>query len=121
MWLCELHYCLKFLPEIALLSLSCHITDLEKQNDDGNLGQSCTNLTVSGESNGEGHINQGSTLPPLCDLDMGVIESLPPDLLSEINDLYGGMLISLMSKQKCKSADIGSLWPTSSGNGGGKF
>lgn len=93
--------------------------DLEKQNDDGNLGQSCTNLTVSRKSNGEGHINHDSTLPPLCDLDMGVIESLPRDLLSEINDLYGGMLISLMSKHKGKSANIGSLWPTSSGSGGG--
>ncbi|KAF7142402.1 hypothetical protein RHSIM_Rhsim05G0088800 [Rhododendron simsii] len=37
------------------------------------------------------------------DLDLGVVASLPPDLSSEINDIYDGKLINLISKKKGKS------------------
>lgn len=53
----------------------------------------------------EGHVNRDSVLPPLCDLDMGVIENLPPDVFSELNNRYGGKLISLMSKRRGKLAE----------------
>lgn len=65
--------------------------------------------------------NQDSTLPPLCDLDMGVIASLPPELFSEINDIYGGKLASLISKNKGKSVGIGSLCGASSESFEGNF
>lgn len=84
------------------------------------MGQTSNNSSAGVNlPNSEGQMNQDSTLPPLCDLDMGVIESLPPDLFSEINDVYGGKLTSLMPKPKGKGADIG-MWPKSSGPGGGK-
>ncbi|XP_057247657.1 DNA repair protein REV1 isoform X3 [Beta vulgaris subsp. vulgaris] len=45
-----------------------------------------------------------SPLPSLDDLDLGVIESLPPELFSEINDIYGGKLTDLISKRKVKTS-----------------
>ncbi|XP_063940791.1 DNA repair protein REV1 isoform X3 [Daucus carota subsp. sativus] len=79
----------------------------ENQNADGNLGQqSCTNMIVGSDIlSSEGHVNRDSVLPPLCDLDMGVIENLPPDVFSELNNRYSGKLISFMSKRKGKLAE----------------
>lgn len=41
-----------------------------------------------------------SGLPPLCHLDIGVIESLPPELLSELNEIYCGKLVDLIAGGK---------------------
>ncbi|XP_071726230.1 DNA repair protein REV1-like isoform X2 [Rutidosis leptorrhynchoides] len=46
-------------------------------------------------------------VPPLSDLDSDVLESLPADILSEINDLYGGKLKTFMSKKHNKSESSG--------------
>ncbi|KAK4405190.1 DNA repair protein REV1 [Sesamum angolense] len=43
--------------------------------------------------------------PPLQDLDVAVIESLPPEVVSEINDMYGGRLLCFISKHKSKTVD----------------
>lgn len=43
-----------------------------------------------------------STLPPLHDLDMTVIKSLPPEVFSEINDMYDGKLFDFVSENKGK-------------------
>ena len=51
-------------------------------------------------SNSEGCSNQISNAPPLCHLDMGVLESLPSELLSELNEIYGGKLVDLIAKSK---------------------
>ncbi|XP_019055686.1 PREDICTED: DNA repair protein REV1 isoform X3 [Nelumbo nucifera] len=47
-------------------------------------------------------LNQVSSLPPLSHLDMGVIESLPSEIISEVNEMYGGKLIYLIEKGKGK-------------------
>ncbi|XP_020536171.2 DNA repair protein REV1 isoform X2 [Jatropha curcas] len=41
--------------------------------------------------------------PPLYDLDMGVIEGLPPELFSELNEFYGGKLVDFIAQSKGKS------------------
>ncbi|XP_040940549.1 DNA repair protein REV1 isoform X7 [Gossypium hirsutum] len=50
--------------------------------------------------NGEGRSNQSSSVPPLCHLDMGVVENLPSELLSELNEIYDGKLVGLITKRK---------------------
>lgn len=54
----------------------------------------------AGLSAGVSGSRQGVILPPLHDLDVGVIVSLPPDVIAEINDMYGGELTSFISKYK---------------------
>ncbi|XVF45045.1 hypothetical protein PTKIN_Ptkin02bG0173800 [Pterospermum kingtungense] len=44
--------------------------------------------------------NQISNIPTLCHLDMGVVESLPLELLLELNEMYGGKLVGLIAKSK---------------------
>ena len=56
-------------------------------------------------SNGEGSSNQISTVPPLCHLDMGVVESLPSEVVSELNEIYGGKLVDLIAKRKGQGED----------------
>ncbi|KAJ0798281.1 putative DNA-directed DNA polymerase [Helianthus annuus] len=51
--------------------------------------------------------NNGSDVPPLSDLDSDVLESLPPEIFSEINDLYGGKLYDFISKHRFKSTGVG--------------
>ncbi|CAL5358073.1 unnamed protein product [Camellia sinensis] len=83
--------------------------DTKKQSIDVNPGQMCTvspSIQIgTNPSNAEAPINQDLALPPLGDLDLGVIEGLPPDLFSEINDMYDGKLINLISKKKGKNVD----------------
>lgn len=43
-----------------------------------------------------------SSLPPMCHLDMEVLENLPPDLLSELDGTYGGKLYDLIEKKRGK-------------------
>ncbi|KAK2985827.1 hypothetical protein RJ640_018693 [Escallonia rubra] len=76
-------------------------TDPKRHSIDGILDQLGTNFCVGAtSSSGEAFINQNPTLPPLHDLDMGVIQSLPPELFSEINDMYGGSLTSFISDKR---------------------
>lgn len=97
----------------------CHFTDCEGQGD-GVSGQLCANsvgLSIEMDnnmSNGEACQNQVSELPPLCHLDMGVIESLPPEVFSELNETYGGKLVDLIAKSKGKSESISSSLSTHS-------
>uniref|UniRef100_A0A2P2KC89 DNA repair protein REV1 isoform X1 n=1 Tax=Rhizophora mucronata TaxID=61149 RepID=A0A2P2KC89_RHIMU len=46
---------------------------------------------------------QVSAPPPLGLLDMGVVESLPPEFFSELNEIYGGKLVDFISRSKVKS------------------
>ncbi|KAL0737153.1 hypothetical protein Bca4012_013363 [Brassica carinata] len=43
-----------------------------------------------------------SSLPPMCHLDMEVLENLPPELLSELDGTYGGKLYELIEKKRGK-------------------
>ncbi|KAF2294603.1 hypothetical protein GH714_013322 [Hevea brasiliensis] len=43
--------------------------------------------------------------PSLYDLDMGVIESLPSELFSELNEIYGGKLVECIAQSKGKRED----------------
>ncbi|XP_023639710.1 DNA repair protein REV1 isoform X2 [Capsella rubella] len=58
------------------------------------------------ESNSaESSIQSGDTnssLPPMCHLDMEVLENLPPELLSELDGTYGGKLYELIEKKRGK-------------------
>lgn len=47
-----------------------------------------------------------STPPPLCHLDVEVIRNLPPEVFSELNEIYGGKLVDFIAKGKgtCESA-----------------
>jgi len=58
------------------------------------------------ESNSEeSSIQSGDTnssLPPMCYLDMEVLENLPPELLSELDGTYGGKLFELIEKKRGK-------------------
>lgn len=57
--------------------------------------------------------------PPLCNLDVGVIKSLPPELFSELNEIYGGKLIDLLAKSRDKNeAFSSSIRDPSQGLGG---
>ncbi|XP_031744472.1 DNA repair protein REV1 isoform X3 [Cucumis sativus] len=57
--------------------------------------------------------------PPLCNLDIGVIRSLPPELFSELNEIYGGKLIDLLSKSRDKNEVFSSsIRVPSQGSGG---
>ncbi|OMO73962.1 DNA-repair protein, UmuC-like protein, partial [Corchorus capsularis] len=97
-----------------LLCYWCHLANSEGKDvggssdvlDTDQVGDSVhrTNST----SIGEGCSNQSSTVPPLCHLDMGVVESLPSDLLSELNEIYGGKLVDLIAKSKGQGEDSSS-------------
>ncbi|XP_013593369.1 PREDICTED: DNA repair protein REV1 isoform X2 [Brassica oleracea var. oleracea] len=43
-----------------------------------------------------------SSLPPMCHLDMEVLENLPPELLLELDGTYGGKLFELIEKKRGK-------------------
>ncbi|KAK4378473.1 hypothetical protein RND71_000335 [Anisodus tanguticus] len=47
-------------------------------------------------------IGQRGTLPPMNELDIGVIESLPPEVFSEINDMYHGRLAHFITEKRSK-------------------
>ncbi|XP_076935359.1 DNA repair protein REV1-like [Bidens hawaiensis] len=55
--------------------------------------------------------NHSSDVPPLSDLDSDVLESLPPEIFSEINALYGGKLENLISKCRSESIGVSSALP----------
>ncbi|KAF8406255.1 hypothetical protein HHK36_008340 [Tetracentron sinense] len=94
--------------------------DVGKQSVDGNSGQ--LSIHSSGPSgqmhtnqyNDEACLNRVSSLPPICRLDRGVIESLPPEIFSEINEMYGGKLIDFIKKNEDKHDRISSSMCTAS-------
>ncbi|XP_022952777.1 DNA repair protein REV1 [Cucurbita moschata] len=98
--------------------------DSEKQCDSGALDQLSADPTshlIQMENN---HLHCESlnpvTAPPLCNLDIGVIGSLPPELFSELNEIYGGKLDDLLAKSRYKSeACSSSLRVSSQGPGEG--
>lgn len=47
--------------------------------------------------------NKVSAIPPLCHLDFGVIENLPPELFSELNEIYSGKLVDFVARSKGNS------------------
>ncbi|KAL6209867.1 hypothetical protein ACLB2K_020806 [Fragaria x ananassa] len=51
-------------------------------------------------SSGETSANQVSAPPPLCHLDLGVIESLPPEIFTELNGIYAGKLVDFVANNK---------------------
>lgn len=81
-------------------------TDTEGKSMGGNSGVLCTDpvgnsvLRTNNTSNGDGCSNQILSIPQLCHLDMGVVESLPSELQSELNEMYGGKLVDLIAKSK---------------------
>lgn len=85
-------------------------TDSDKQSDSGTpdqLSADATNDLIQVDNN-QHHseaLNQVSA-PPLCHLDIGVIGSLPPELFSELNEIYGGKLVDLLAKSRDKSEDF---------------
>ncbi|KAL8540403.1 hypothetical protein ACS0TY_001857 [Phlomoides rotata] len=83
----------------------------------GALGSS-SNVTLSSAEMGrsESVVPQTTTLPLLQDLDMAVIESLPPDVVSEINDMYGGKLLGFISENKSRSVNR-NIYAASTTNG----
>ncbi|KAJ4716214.1 DNA repair protein REV1 [Melia azedarach] len=82
------------------------------QSSDGTLGQLCADANghsfqmENNQSSCQTSSNQA--LPPLCHLDIGVVENLPPELFSELNETYGGKLVDFIAKNKGKSENIGS-------------
>lgn len=93
----------------------CNTKNVAKQKDSrdwdglpGSSGQLCNRAVApsvqrsSDQFSGEGCSNQISGLPPVCNLDIGVIESLPPEVLSELNEIYGGKLVDLIARGKGK-------------------
>ncbi|KAK9165851.1 hypothetical protein Scep_001042 [Stephania cephalantha] len=86
-----------------------------KQSRDGNYGHMLTNPIGSlvqtyanqPSSETEACSSRVSTLPAICDLDIGVLESLPPEIFSEVNEMYSGKLNDIIdSKQQfCEPND----------------
>ncbi|KAG5548212.1 hypothetical protein RHGRI_013793 [Rhododendron griersonianum] len=83
--------------------------EIDEQHIDESMGQLSSDFMGpsvqigTNPSNYESPLNHNLTLPALGDLDLGVVASLPPDLFSEINDIYDGKLMNLISKRKGKS------------------
>ncbi|KAK4476998.1 hypothetical protein RD792_016200 [Penstemon davidsonii] len=73
----------------------------------------------AGLSSSVSDVSQTATLPPLHDLDVAVIEFLPPEVVSEINDMYGGKLLGFISEYKGKviNANIMHAAPLTIGEG----
>ncbi|XP_049351928.1 DNA repair protein REV1 isoform X1 [Solanum verrucosum] len=59
------------------------------------------------------------TLPPMNELDIGVIESLPLEVFSEINDMYNGKLAHFINEKRSKGVsgkeNISSVCPAAPG------
>lgn len=68
------------------------------------LGDSSTpflEMTAASPSGTAGFRHSG-TLPPMNELDIGVIESLPPEVFSEINGMYDGKLAHFITEKRSK-------------------
>ncbi|XP_052196015.1 DNA repair protein REV1 isoform X3 [Diospyros lotus] len=97
---------------IASLAKESANRDFGEQSIDVNQGWLSTDSTGpsvqigTNLSNANVPLDQDSALPSIEDLDLGVVESLPPDLFAEINDMYGGKLNNMISKKKCQNVDV---------------
>ncbi|KAJ7946116.1 DNA repair protein REV1 [Quillaja saponaria] len=89
--------------------------DHDHQSMDGTSGTLCTDSAGPLDrmdntmSNGQACINQIVAPPPLSHLDVGVIENLPPELFTELNEVYGGKLVNFIAKGKGTSDATSSL------------
>lgn len=104
------HFKEYFLIHIGCVFVVILVSDVSKHVVSGFKGQLCSDTGPSVQmegsvSSGEARVICDATLPALHDLDIGVIKSLPPEVFSEINDLYSGELISLISKKKEKTVE----------------
>ncbi|KAL6514609.1 hypothetical protein OROGR_020188 [Orobanche gracilis] len=76
------------------------VSTSEKSSGLSNLGDADRWRPSDGEVSGQPSVTRSSktdvslttSLPPLQDLDMSVLESLPPQVISEIDEMYGGKL-----------------------------
>ncbi|XP_062090066.1 DNA repair protein REV1 [Humulus lupulus] len=83
------------------------LVDCEVLRSDGICGQLyeetlVTNSVDSNPSNGESSFNSNSAPPPFSHLDFGVVGNLPPDIFSELNEIYGGKLVDFVAKSNSK-------------------
>ncbi|KAL1557925.1 DNA repair protein REV1-like isoform X4 [Salvia divinorum] len=72
---------------------------------DGVLRQPASSMkgsSIEMRAGSETGIYNSTGIPPLQDLDVAVIESLPPEVVSEINEMYGGKLLGFISASKNK-------------------
>ncbi|KAK9163787.1 hypothetical protein Syun_004689 [Stephania yunnanensis] len=84
-----------------------------KQSRDGNYGHMLTNPIGSlvrtyanqPSSENEACSSRVSTLPAICDLDIGVLESLPPEIFSEVNEMYSGKLNDIIDNKVRKGKE----------------
>ncbi|XP_038706963.1 DNA repair protein REV1 isoform X2 [Tripterygium wilfordii] len=66
-----------------------------------------TSAEIENNSSNDGDcLNQLSALPPLSHLDIGVIGTLPPELFSELNEVYSGKLVDFIAKNKGKGKEV---------------
>ncbi|KAK7308091.1 hypothetical protein VNO77_41686 [Canavalia gladiata] len=84
-----------------------HPMDHDKQhNMDGTSSHGCRDLQGSSVQmdnkipNNQASTDPISTPPPLCNLDVEVIQNLPPEVFSELNAIYGGKLIDYIANGK---------------------
>ena len=81
----------------------------DKQNRDSICSRACRDLPGSSVEmdnkipNNQASTNPISTPPPLCNLDVEVIRNLPPEVFSELNEIYGGKLIDYIANSKSTS------------------
>ncbi|ONK60421.1 uncharacterized protein A4U43_C08F18290 [Asparagus officinalis] len=74
------------------------------QQDDTSFQPCCVNQNPSSGpsrlklSSGGSHDSRTLTLPALCHLDIEVVKNLPPEIFSEMNDMYHGKLYDFMKK-----------------------
>ncbi|XP_068467802.1 DNA repair protein REV1 isoform X4 [Phaseolus vulgaris] len=78
----------------------------DKQSRDNTSRHASVNLPESSVEmdnkipNNEASTDPISTPPPLCNLDMEVIRNLPPEVFSELNEIYRGKLIDYIANWK---------------------
>ncbi|CAK7330023.1 unnamed protein product [Dovyalis caffra] len=91
--------------------------DSEVQNINGSSGQLFPDQTGFSAQMDNNSLSGVSDPPPLYHLDMGVVESLPPELFSELNEIYGGKLTDFIAKSRVASENINIYSCTSSAEG----
>ncbi|XP_058216083.1 DNA repair protein REV1 isoform X3 [Rhododendron vialii] len=108
-WLSSASASTKELLEISSPAKESASREIDEQHIDESIGRLSSDFMGpsvqigTNPSNYEAPLNHDLTLPALGDLDLGVVASLPPDVFSEINDIYDGKLMNLISKRKGKS------------------
>ncbi|KAI3753074.1 hypothetical protein L2E82_25119 [Cichorium intybus] len=80
-------------------------TSIEKEN--------VNNININLKNQNDDHLHQSRSnstmdVPPMSELDSEVLENLPPEILAEMNEFYGGKLKSFLSKRKSENIEVGS-------------